>query len=436
MWAPRVTRVRARVLQHDLQHDLCAKVAVRHPPRHVLPARHRQPARSTRLRHLIVRAAEDCDQATDDAPVVVESDVQCVSNGTEVACVVDDDGGDGKGPLTSESRVTDVLDSDDVIPTQQAFLGSGATAALLVLPFFFWGSSMAAMKLILDDVSPLLVAAARLIPSGALLVAYAASRQRPLPQSWAGWASVALFALVDGTLFQGSLAEGLTRTSAGLGSVIIDSQPLTVAVLAAAFFGESISSLGALGLVLGLSGLVVMELPPLQDGGIAASLQSAASLLSRDGPGSWLDVGETWMFIAAQAMAIGTVWVRVIVRQGTDPVMATGLHMVLGGIPLLVLSVTREPDVLLRLLHGGLPLQDIALLTYVSFFGGCIAYGLYFNAATRGSLLQLSSLTFLTPLFAAVCGYAALGETLTQQQLVGAGIVLAGVTLVNTRKKA
>ncbi|KAL2628865.1 hypothetical protein R1flu_013551 [Riccia fluitans] len=41
-------------------------------------------------------------------------------------------------------------------------------------------------------------------------------------------------------LFQGFLAEGLKRTSAGLGSVIIDSQPLTVAVLAALFLGENL----------------------------------------------------------------------------------------------------------------------------------------------------------------------------------------------------
>ena len=39
---------------------------------------------------------------------------------------------------------------------------------------------------------------------------------------------------------QGFLAEGLQRTSAGLGSVIIDSQPLTVALLAALLLGEQL----------------------------------------------------------------------------------------------------------------------------------------------------------------------------------------------------
>lgn len=41
--------------------------------------------------------------------------------------------------------------------------------------------------------------------------------------------------------------------------VIIDSQPLTVAVLASLLFGESIGLLGSAGLVLGVVGLALLE---------------------------------------------------------------------------------------------------------------------------------------------------------------------------------
>ena len=105
--------------------------------------------------------------------------------------------------------------------------------------------------------------------------------------------------------------------------MIIDSQPLTVSVLAALFFGESISSVGVLGLVLGLAGLVVLELPPLGEGG--SWLQAASDATAAGSVPLW-SRGEAWMFLAAQAMALGTVWVRVLVRTGTDPVMATGWH--------------------------------------------------------------------------------------------------------------
>ena len=62
-------------------------------------------------------------------------------------------------------------------------------------------------------------------------------------------------------LVQGFLAEGLQRTSAGLGSVIIDSQPLSVALLAALLFGEKLTSASYVGLGLGVLGLSLLEVP-------------------------------------------------------------------------------------------------------------------------------------------------------------------------------
>lgn len=41
--------------------------------------------------------------------------------------------------------------------------------------------------------------------------------------------------------------------------VIIDSQPLTVAILASLLFGESIGYIGAAGLILGVIGLLLLE---------------------------------------------------------------------------------------------------------------------------------------------------------------------------------
>jgi len=95
-------------------------------------------------------------------------------------------------------------------------LSVGSTL-LLVSPFSFWGSSMVAMKDVLPQAGPMFVAAFRLIPAGALLVAYAASRGRPMPSSASAWGAILAFAAVDAACFQGCLSEGLKRTSAGPG---------------------------------------------------------------------------------------------------------------------------------------------------------------------------------------------------------------------------
>ncbi|XP_021297962.1 WAT1-related protein At3g02690, chloroplastic [Herrania umbratica] len=288
--------------------------------------------------------------------------------------------------------------------------------AVLVSPFFFWGTAMVAMKEVLPKTGPFFVAAFRLIPAGLLLVAFAKSRGRPSPSGLTAWLSIAVFALVDATCFQGFLAQGLQRTSAGLGSVIIDSQPLTVAVLAALLFDESIGLVGAAGLVLGVIGLLLLEVP-------AVALDE--SNFSLWGSGEW------WMFLAAQSMAVGTVLVRWVSKY-SDPIMATGWHMVIGGLPLVGISILNHDPVFSGSFKE-LSASDLLALFYTSIFGSAISYGVYFYSATKGSLTKLSSLTFLTPMFASIFGFLYLGETFSPLQLVGAIVTIVAIYVVNFR---
>ncbi|GAQ90473.1 hypothetical protein KFL_006430100 [Klebsormidium nitens] len=240
-------------------------------------------------------------------------------------------------------------------------------------------------------------------------------------------------------MFQGFLAQGLSRTSAGLGSVIIDSQPLTVALLAALLFGETIGPLGALGLATGVLGLCLLEVPEdtlfslLRFEWLSAPSEVSQSLSSLNPGGLW-ESGEWWMLLAAQSMAVGTVMVRWVSKY-VDPVVATGWHMLLGGIPLLLLSVSaHEPAVSGH--FSDLDSHDFLALLYTSVFGCAVSYGVFFYNASRGNLTKLSSLTFLTPMFAAFFGYLYLDETLTQIQLGGAAVTLVGIYLVNFRSLA
>ena len=75
----------------------------------------------------------------------------------------------------------------------------------------------------------------------------------------------------------------------------------------------------------------------------------------------------------------------------------------------------------------------MALLLYVSLLGSAASYGVFFYKASQGSLTALSSLTFLTPMFAAAGGYLALGETLSPLQLTGAAVTLGAVALINKK---
>jgi drug/metabolite transporter (DMT)-like permease len=80
-----------------------------------------------------------------------------------------------------------------------------------------------------------------------------------------------------------------------------------------------------------------------------------------------------------------------------------------------------------------LQFSDWLSLSYSTVFGSAIAYGLFFYFASSGSLTSLSSLTFLTPVFALLFGNLFLGEVLNPLQWTGVGLTLVSIYLINQR---
>lgn len=281
---------------------------------------------------------------------------------------------------------------------------------------------MVAMKGVMPHTTPLFMAGMRLLPAGILVSIFAAISRRPQPQGWRAWLWIGLFALIDGTLFQGFLAAGLVRTTAGLGSVMIDSQPLAVALLSAWLFQEQIGAIGICGLVLGIVGISCIGLPiEWLSQVFAHPFTSQIDFTALFTHGEWL------MLLAALSMAVGTILIRYI-TQYADPVVATGWHMIIGGIPLALGSGLWESNQWLKI-----DAQGWMSIAYSTIFGSAIAYGLFFYFASRGNLTSLSSLTFLTPVFALLFGSLFLGETLDLLQWCGVSLTLVSILLINQR---
>ncbi|MEM9903580.1 MAG: EamA family transporter [Cyanobacteria bacterium P01_D01_bin.44] len=299
-------------------------------------------------------------------------------------------------------------------------------ALFLISPFFLWGTAMVAMKGVIPTTTPLFLAGTRLLPAGLLVLCAAAYLGRRQPSGWQAWVWILMFALVDGALFQGFLAEGLLRTGAGLGSVMIDSQPLAVAIMARFLFREQVGPVGWVGLAVGLLGISLLGLPDdwilqlLQ--GQLPTLSDAATLVE-----ALLQHGEWLMLLAALSMAVGTVMIRYVARH-VDPIVATGWHMVLGGLPLFGLSACFESHV-----WEAVSVTGWMAIAYATVFGSALAYGVFFYLAAEGNLTSLSALTFLTPVFALLFGMVLLSESLSSIQWVGVGLTLVSIYFINQR---
>jgi drug/metabolite transporter (DMT)-like permease len=135
------------------------------------------------------------------------------------------------------------------------------------------------------------------------------------------------------------------------------------------------------------------------------------------------------MLLASLSMALGTVMIRYVSKH-SDPVVATGWHLILGAIPLLFGSGIWESHQ-----WENIDLQGWMAISYATIFGSAIAYGLFFYLATQGNLTSLSSLTFLTPVFALLFGNFFLSEVLSPLQAIGVCLTLVSIYLINQREK-
>jgi len=141
--------------------------------------------------------------------------------------------------------------------------------------------------------------------------------------------------------------------------------------------------------------------------------------------------GEWLMLLASLAslsMALGTVMIPYISRH-VNTVLATGWHMIIGGLMLFFLSGVTETNQWVNIsLSGWLS------IAYAATFGSAIAYGVFFYLASKGNITSLSALTFLTPVFALSFGNLVLGEQLSSLQWWGVCLTLVSIYLINQRK--
>ena len=296
-------------------------------------------------------------------------------------------------------------------------------ALLLIAPFFLWGTAMVAMKGVIPYTTPFFMAGVRLVPAGILVLLVSLLLKLPQPKTWQAWLWILAFALVDGAMFQGFLAQGIVKTGAGLGSVMIDSQPLAVALLSSFLFAEVIGFWGWLGLGIGVLGISLIGLPDRWIHSLFAGDLAAVDL-------NWwglFDNGEWLMLLASLSMALGTVMIPYISRH-TDPVVATGWHMIIGGAPLFGLSWLQESQQ-----WHNITIEGWLALGYATVFGSAIAYGIFFYLASKGNLTSLSALTFLTPIFALLFGTILLSEVLSNLQSVGVFLTIISIYLINQR---
>ncbi|MFD9562236.1 EamA family transporter [Streptomyces sp. NPDC059994] len=272
-----------------------------------------------------------------------------------------------------------------------------ATVALTALAPVSWGSTYAVTTEFLPADRPLFTGMMRALPAGLALLLV--TRRLPRGEWW--WKAVVLGALNIGAFFP-LLFLAAYRLPGGMAAVIGSLGPLWVAGLAALFLGERPSLrtlLTGIAAALGVSLVVLKATGALDTVGVVAGVASSAS------------------------MAAGTVFTKRWGRpEGVGPLVLTAWQLTAGG--LLIAPVAF-------LIEGAPPALDgrnLAGYLYLALVNTAVAYWLWFRGIGRLTATSVTFLGPLSPLTAAVIGWAALGQALTPLQLTGMAIAF-GATL-------
>ncbi|MEU2288000.1 EamA family transporter [Streptomyces sp. NPDC013178] len=273
-----------------------------------------------------------------------------------------------------------------------------ATVLLTALAPLSWGTTYAVTTEFLPADRPLFTALARALPAGLVLLAIA----RVLPRgAWWGKATV-LGALNIGAFFP-LLFLSAYRLPGGMAAVVGSVAPL---------------------LVVGLSAVVLGQRPTARAllTGIAAAF--GVSLVVLKAAGALDALGLLAAFASTASMSAGTVLTKKWGRpEGVGPLALTGWQLTAGG--LLIAPVAF-------LVEGAPPALDgraVGGYLYLALANTAVAYWLWFRGIGRLTATQVTFLGPLSPLTAAVVGWAALGQALTAVQLAGMALAF-GATVV------
>ncbi|NLA34403.1 MAG: EamA family transporter [Actinobacteria bacterium] len=255
-----------------------------------------------------------------------------------------------------------------------------------------WGTTYAVTSELLPPGRPMFAGMLRALPAGLILLTLA-----PVKRPNLAWWKIGVLAALNIGVFFTLLFVGAYRLPGGVASTVTSFQPLYVAVLSSVVLRTAISRRTVLAGMAGIAGVALLVLRAdavLDPWGLAAAVGSSCCT------GAGLVMAKRW-------------------AASVPPMTLAGWQLLLGGAMLVPATLMVEG------LPTSIDAKGVGGLVYLATVGGALAYLLWFSGIQRLVPTQVSFLTLLTPVVATLLGWAALGQTLTPLQSVGAVLALA-----------
>lgn len=296
-------------------------------------------------------------------------------------------------------------------PSKDALPGFGLVDASLLMVMCVWGYNMIIVKEALAELTPLAFNAARFSVAAAMMAGVFLWREGDLRLSWPDLRWLLLTGVVGNTIYQLFFINGINLSTAGNTAFMVATAPVWVAVLSAVLKLQVPERKGWVGIFVSISGVALIII----GGGERIAISSSTV---------W---GDLLTLAGAVCWATYTLMTRRVLQK-YSPLRVTAYAMVLGTIPLLLIST---PSIMAQDWGAVSPRGWFSIL-YASIFALFFGYLVWsWGVRTIGST-KTAIYNNLTPVVAGMLGYFLLGEQWTLLRAAGALLILTGLYLVRT----
>lgn len=286
-------------------------------------------------------------------------------------------------------------------------------AAAFATVYLVWGSTYLAIRFAIETLPPFLMAGARFLLAGLILLFIVRRRERTVMTGW-HWFSAGLtgsLMLIGGN---GLVCWAEQTVPSGLAALLIATVPLWMVVLDwLAFGGTRPRARVIFGLIVGLFGVYLL-IGPSTIGGERVDLAGGLALLA-----------------ACMFWSLGSLHSRRAKLPGS-PFLATAMQMSIAGALLLVVGALSGE--LGRLDVSRVSFKSGLALGYLVVFGSILALTAYTWLLRVSSPARVSTYAYVNPVVALMLGALLAGESLTPRVVLAATVILGAVILITTSR--
>jgi drug/metabolite transporter (DMT)-like permease len=318
--------------------------------------------------------------------------------------------------VTQSGAPPAVRSQEETSPVRRASL---VAWVCLFIVWVVWGSTYLAIRVGVETMPPLLMAAARNLVAGLIMFPAAMGARRrairagqpvrrwPRRAEWIGCAVVGVLLLVA----NGAVGIGEKTVPSGLAALLVATVPLWLLGFDAVLNHARLGLAPVAGLALGLVGV-----------GFLSGLGGGSGQVSA--------LGVVIILVAAAMWALGTIMTRRVTIP-SSAALASGMQLLCGGVALLALAAAGGE-------FGSLHLAEVSLrswlaLAYLIVIGSIVAFSAYGIAVRSLPTATVATYAYVNPVIAVLLGTLILNERLTPAMFGGGALIVGAVVLVVRR---